>query len=490
MVVIANYGTTNDRYLHRLLKEYRSMPFRLDLHVLTNVSKTLGSDVQVHIGLPSRNPRSLPFAHRRLFAEHIGKADFFIYTEDDTLVTERNIRSFFEVNALLRPGEIPGFLRVEQSTNGERHVTTAHGPYRWDPGAVVERDGAFFANFTNSHSAFTMASREQVQRAINSGGFLVRPHVGRFAMLESAASDLYTQCGMARMICISRIEEFLIHHLPNNYHNVLGVPYKEVLEQTRALQRIAINGTWTGTLFPVETRMPKSWSSKNLYERPDPSILDCIPKTAKSVLAIGSGWGETEELLAKLGKQVVGIPIDAVFGDSLRRRGVEVVEGPFEECLDKLRIRRFDTVLMQDVIHLLPDPVRWLSGLRPLLSSEGVFVVSVPRTFDPLRCVYYSWAEPAFALPGRFLKSGVQKVTRSRLVKWFLSARLKPEVRPVCEAPARLRIREKLRGFGQYLVNDRFIVLARARPATPPAAPADRLPATSAVGRTGADGEN
>src|SRR5512135_300952 len=66
LVVVANFGTGNDVYLHRLLAEFRSMRLRLDLHVLTDVPKTLGSDVTLHVGLPNRNPRSLPFNHRRL----------------------------------------------------------------------------------------------------------------------------------------------------------------------------------------------------------------------------------------------------------------------------------------------------------------------------------------------------------------------------------------------------------------------------------------
>ena len=96
LVVIASYGQENDAHLRGVLAEFRSMRLRLDLHVLSNVPRVSVIDVTMHVGLPTGNPRSLPFAHRRLFAAHIDKADYFIYCEDDTLINERNIRAFME----------------------------------------------------------------------------------------------------------------------------------------------------------------------------------------------------------------------------------------------------------------------------------------------------------------------------------------------------------------------------------------------------------
>lgn len=466
LVVIANYGVGNDPYLHRLLAEFRSMRLRLDLHVVTDVPKDLGHDVTVHVGLPTPNPRSLPFAHRPLFAKHVDQADFFIYCEDDTLVTERNIRAFLEVNRVLNANEIPGFLRVERPSENECYVESAHGPYRWRTDSPVQRGPYTFAYFTNHHSAFTMASRAQVQRALESGGFLVPPHVGRFAMLESAASDLYTQCGLKRLICVSRIEDFLVPHLSNMNCSRWGVRYEEFVEQTRALERIHRDHGWKGTLFNVETRMPRGWWSKNLYERPDPSVLDNMPAEARTVLSIGCGCGATEEWLARQGKRVTALPVDAVFADCLRRQGIEVVEGGLNEVVGKLQTRSFDAVLMVDVIHLLADPAQWLSLLKPLVAPTGVILVSVPRTFDPLRIIWLFRGEPQAVFPKSFAKSGVQKVTRSRLAGWFHAAGLDVDIRATCNMPTRLRLQKKMLGICDQVFTDRFIALAKPRPET------------------------
>jgi hypothetical protein len=100
LVAIANYGTGNRQHLERLIAEYQAMPRQVDIVVLSNVPKALPRGVDVRVGLPARNPWSLPFAHRRLFAERRNDYDLYIYSEDDTLVRASNIDAFLEASRL------------------------------------------------------------------------------------------------------------------------------------------------------------------------------------------------------------------------------------------------------------------------------------------------------------------------------------------------------------------------------------------------------
>src|SRR5690349_14299959 len=118
LVVIANYGRKNDSYLERILSEYRTMPYRIDFVLLSNINKELGKDVEVITGLPTRNPHSLPFGHRRIFAERKDAYDLFVYSEDDILITQRNIEAFLRATAILPPQELAGFFRWEQYPDG------------------------------------------------------------------------------------------------------------------------------------------------------------------------------------------------------------------------------------------------------------------------------------------------------------------------------------------------------------------------------------
>src|SRR6266550_1843219 len=109
LVVIACYGSGNDRFLERVIKEYRSMPFDIDIVVCSNIPKDLGPDIEVIVGLPTSNPRSLPFAPRRVLADRIDRYDLFLYSEDDILITEQNLRAFCHATSLLGENEVAGF---------------------------------------------------------------------------------------------------------------------------------------------------------------------------------------------------------------------------------------------------------------------------------------------------------------------------------------------------------------------------------------------
>src|ERR1700730_17320409 len=215
LAAIANYGTGHRQNLDRLIAEYHSMPWHVDVVVLSNIPKTISPRVEVRVGLPAKNPWSLPFAHRSLFGERRDAYDLFIYSEDDRLVQASNIEAFLTASRILRPNEIPGFMRTETDVDGNAYVSSMHGYYRWDPSDLIARGGELFAPFTNDHAACYLITRDQLAGAIESGGFLVPPYEGRYDMLCTAATDVYTRCGLKRYLSISRLADFLLPHLPN-----------------------------------------------------------------------------------------------------------------------------------------------------------------------------------------------------------------------------------------------------------------------------------
>lgn len=386
IVAIASYGTSQDGYLERLLTEYRRISWQKRVVVLSDRPKRV-SGAEVLASLPSRNPFSLPFAHRQLFAENVGQFDLFIYSEDDTLLTKNNIEDFLELQAKLEENEILGFIRSETSEEGKKYVTSIHSHFRWLPNSVVERGGELFAELTNQHSGCFIATREQVKKAIESGGFLVEPYMGSYGMLESAASDIYTRCGFRRLICISRIRDFIVPHLPNKYCHRMGIPLEEVEFQVRVLIDLYRNDCWSGSLFNPQTTLPRFRGSKILFEQPDEMLLGLIPASTKRLLSIGCGWGENESWLVRKGVNVTAVPIDSVFGEALRRRGIETVEGPFDKVIEGLSGRQFDAVLMADVLHLAENPLDWLHKIRKLLSPRGCLIASVSNISEVLSWV-------------------------------------------------------------------------------------------------------
>ena len=106
LVAIASFGQNHLEYLKRIIKTYRSMAMHVDIVVVCEAPKALGPGVEVLVGLPARNPWSLPFAHKRVLAENVGNYDLFAYSEDDVEVTEAHIQSFLRVSPVLAEDEI------------------------------------------------------------------------------------------------------------------------------------------------------------------------------------------------------------------------------------------------------------------------------------------------------------------------------------------------------------------------------------------------
>jgi 2-polyprenyl-3-methyl-5-hydroxy-6-metoxy-1,4-benzoquinol methylase len=428
LVAIANYGVKNDAYLSRVLCEYRRLPYQTDIVVLSNVPKDLGSDVQVVVGLPSKNPHSLPFAHKRILAERKDEYDLFIYSEDDILITQRNIQAFLRVTDILPPQEVAGFFRWEQHPNGTKSYPDVHACYRWVPESVKVIDDHAFARFTNDHSGCYMLTRKQLAQAIASGGFLVPPHQHKYQLLETAATDPYTQCGFRRVICLSHLDEFLVPHLPNKYiGSRLGLGASEFCRQLEVLFHPRQSRHANGSLLEPETKVFHREWSKDYYEPCREDLITQFPASTHSVLSIGCGWGETEAELVRKGVELTAIPLDSVIAACAESRGVKVVYGGIENAMAQLRARRFDGVLMSGVLHLLENPSKALRQASALLSERGVLVATVPN-FRRLPFLWLWLQHPSRYTGLRdFQRSGVHPVNRREAKAWFCNTGLSLE---------------------------------------------------------------
>jgi 2-polyprenyl-3-methyl-5-hydroxy-6-metoxy-1,4-benzoquinol methylase len=429
LVAIASYGTGNDPYLRRLLAEYRSMPFRVDVVVLSNIRKQVPPDVEIAVGQPTKDPNSLPFLHRGIFAKRLNDYDVFIYSEDDTLITARNIEAFLEASEVLPESEIPGFIRFELDQSGKAVYPEVHGHAHWDSTSVRSRGQSTFAYFTNEHAACYLLTRRQLERAINSSGFLVAPHQKKYDLVCSAGTDPYTQCGFQKMICISRLDDFAVHHLSNKYVGKLGIERAELCRQIEALLRTRRNGVPKTPLFETRTKLRNGRYSKAYYEAVRPEVISAVPSRARSVLSIGCGWGATEKCLVDKGLRVVAMPLDSVIAGAAEAKGVEIVDGDFFSARKKLDRERFDCILLLDILHLVPNPVDILSLFGELLSPGGVAIMLAPN----LRRISIIWrrviSDPRFKDLGIWPKSyenvGMHFTSRRTIRNWVRSAGMK-----------------------------------------------------------------
>ncbi|HEU5080701.1 MAG TPA: methyltransferase domain-containing protein [Opitutaceae bacterium] len=379
LVGIASFGTGHLNLLQHLISNYKRFPARVSIVVLSDGPKDLGPDVEVVVGLPSKNPWSLPFAHKKVFADRVENFDLFIYSEDDIGFRADQLVEFIRATESLGADEIAGYLRYEIKPNGERLLTEPWQHFHWKPDSARQRGPYTVAEFTNEHAGFYILTQSQLRRAIASGGFVREPYVGRYRLPETAATDPYTSCGFRKVIPVSHLEQFLVHHIPNKYVNDLPINYENFARQIETLVKIKDGLHPTARLCDVE---PKNWHNgfqKSYYERPLPEILSAIPASARTVLSVGAGWGALEFALKAQGKTVTALPLDSVVGASIAAQNIEVVYGTLEDSLNDLLARRFDCVVMTNLLHLSPAPQNLIRKLATLVSPNGAVVTMGPN---------------------------------------------------------------------------------------------------------------
>ncbi len=425
LVAVINFGTKNDHYLQRLLAEYRGMSHDVHAVVLTNVPKNVGEGVEVVVlETPRGDPWAFPFPHKQILADRVDDYDLFIYSEDDTLITQRNIDAFLEVTEILPEGEIAGFIRSEKGASGERYLSTVHASFHWDPASVVSRGSYTFAYFTNAHSASYILTRAQLRRAIESHGFLVGPHQGRYDLLVSAATDPYTQCGFRKVVCISRINDFVLPHLPDRYVGKLGLAEVEFFIQLKALEAIQKQERPCVTLMNAETKLGKLMWSKSYYEPARADVLAMIPRGARNVLSFGCGSGAMEAELMKQGIKVTAIPLDTVIGACAEARGLEVAYSEWQSAVSVMAGRYFDCIFLSNILHLNPAPHELLSELSKLLSPGGTIVAVVPNLSGAPTRWRRIKGDADLAVLGSYERAGVHQTSGRLVRKWFRQAGL------------------------------------------------------------------
>jgi len=379
LVVIASYGDKQIGYLKKVIETFKGMAPSVDVVVTSNNSKDLGKDVKVIVGVPSENPMSLPFAHKQVFADNADRYDLFIYDEDDVLAPKSTVEAYLRATRVLPEDQIAGHLRFEMNKAGKMCIPDIFGPYHWKPDSVKVHGEQVFAEFNNEHTGFYILTQAQLKRAIKSGGYLREPYIGRYGMLETAATDPFTSCGFKKVLCISHIDDFLVHHMPNKYAEKSGV-LREVLDQQIAVM-MSIQ-KWkhpVSSLCHLESKMPAGWWSKNFYEKPLEELIALAPPHAKSILSIGCGWGATEGALKRNGTSVTALPVDSIIGALAAQRGIEVIYENLENGLKKLSGRKFDCVMVNEMLHLLPEPEWFMEKCLGLLNKGGTLLISGPN---------------------------------------------------------------------------------------------------------------
>ncbi|MCA9002623.1 MAG: methyltransferase domain-containing protein, partial [Planctomycetes bacterium] len=399
----------------------------------------------------------------KLFIERQDQFDLFIYSEDDTLLTTRNLTAWIEVQPLLAKDQILGFLRYEVYRDGELSYCGVHYHYHWNPASVQRAGGEIFAHYTNEHSALSVLTRDQLKHCIASGGFDVPAHQGRYDMLVSAASDPYTQCGLQRLICVSRLDDFLLKHLPNVYLGRIGVKARDFTPQLEVIEQIADGKASDAQLFDpkVDIYVPREAWNKIYYAEPVPEYRRAMEFGARRILSVGCGDGQVEADWIAQGATVTGIPMDAIIAASAVQKGVEVLSPDLNLAIQETEGRLFDIVVFHQVLEYVPEPVEWLRKVRQRLADNGQVVVCAPNQMGRrIRCKVRKEAYP-FAERASFGDANMH-VTGPRILRgWLQEAGFRPQALHAILRGKAARVAEMAKGLVDSVLAEAIIQTGR-----------------------------
>ena len=229
LVSIVNYGLYNQDYLKMMLREFHSMPYEIDVHLVgthrLDLSEFTDRLTIQQVLYPSNQGWSFGFMHRQVMIDNKDNYDVFIYAENDHLITQENIEAYLKVTQRLPEQVITGFLQFEKKKADEEMYLPAA---RLDSEVIktldVEIDGHRYFTIHNLHSGCYILTRRQLAMAIASGGYHTEPHKRYKDYLVSAATDPYISCGFYwKVLPHDEIESLMVHHLPNKYVYLDGV---------------------------------------------------------------------------------------------------------------------------------------------------------------------------------------------------------------------------------------------------------------------------
>lgn len=101
-------------------------------------------------------------------------------------------------------------------------------------------------------------------------------------------------------------------------------------------------------------------------------------ENGQSVLDVGCGYGPNASFLKRKSIDWVGLEVDPMKVEHIRRKGLQCYHSKVEEFSEQSD-SKFDIILVNQVIEHVSDPVLFLQSIRILLKDDGKAYLSTPN---------------------------------------------------------------------------------------------------------------
>ena len=148
------------------------------------------------------------------------------------------------------------------------------------------------------------------------------------------------------------------------------------------------------------------WSTR-YDEKPRDELLAMVPEGVQTLLSVGCGSGALEAKLKQRGMAVTALPLDSVIAVVAARLGIEMIHGSWEEGLNRLTGRKFDCVLISNLLHLQAEPEKILAGCAQFVGEGGTLLVMGPNFNRIPTLLNRRWGAGEFKKLRDFSASGI-----------------------------------------------------------------------------------
>jgi hypothetical protein len=177
------------------------------------------------------------------------------------------------------------------------------------------------------------------------------------------------------VICLSRIDDFLLHHLPNQYLGRYGLLFEDMHAQVQRIIELA-DEQGLCSVIPDGTGLDAWQFEKPYYGKADESVLQLVPDHARRVLSVGTTEAETERALQETGRTVDAIPLDPYVAVFAERKGLHCLDATWQALMEMPPEHRYDLVLLSDLLSYAEDPVALLRICRKHVSAQGYVLLN------------------------------------------------------------------------------------------------------------------
>ena len=217
------------KYLIRVLESLKGYRFSL-IHIVIDTNsreteKRLGMPLTFERGMIEcvvhddlKHPYYLTWQHREPMKRNAGDYDYFIYTEDDILVSWEAIIKWREDVLLLgASGYNRGFIRAERDRRGR---TVCFFPFKLAGSSAVKIGDKAFIHPSSVHTGFWICDQAQIKDFISRYWYDTPKQMYSFFREQTTYGWLYDKKEKSLIPLNGELkipEEALAYHLPDNY---------------------------------------------------------------------------------------------------------------------------------------------------------------------------------------------------------------------------------------------------------------------------------